>query len=42
MTKSDLKKDVNPSFENDIEDKKSTTDKKESLEDKLKIVEDKL
>tara|TARA_B110000014_G_scaffold242678_1_gene212468 strand:- start:438 stop:1034 length:597 start_codon:yes stop_codon:yes gene_type:complete len=42
MTKSDIKKDVNPSFENDINDKKNTADQKENLEDKLKVVEDKL
>ena len=42
MTKSDLKKDVNPSFENDINDKKNTINHKENLEDKLKVVEDKL
>ena len=42
MTKSDLKKDVNPSFENDVNDKKNTADQKENLEDKLKVVEDKL
>jgi molecular chaperone GrpE len=42
MTKSDLKKDVNPSFENDVNDKKNTADQKENLEDKLKVIEDKL
>ena len=42
MTKSDLKKDVNSPFENDINDKKNTADQKENLEDKLKVVEDKL
>ena len=42
MTKSDLKKDVNPSFENDINDKKNTMNHEENLEDKLKVVEDKL
>jgi molecular chaperone GrpE len=42
MTKSDLKKDGQPSLEDDIKNKKNTVDKKENLEDKLKTVEDKL